>query len=405
MHILYIHQHFSTPKGPAGTRSYEFAKKLVDSGHQVTMICGSNSRADTGAVTKVNNKLYVGEVSGFKVLEVRIPYSNHDSLLSRVRKFFSFSFYSTKLALTEKYDLIFSTSTPLTVSIPGIVAKIFRQKPFVFEVRDLWPELPKAMGVIKNPLVIWMMSVLEKAAYKSADALIGLSPGIVSGIKKITPNKMVAEIPNGCDIDFFSQGVAKELLGFSKNDFIAIFSGAHGVANGLDSVLDAALILKKNQVRHIKFLFVGDGKLKPHLQERAKKEKLMNCVFWEPVPKIELGSILRSVDLGLMVLDNIPAFYYGTSPNKFFDYIASGLPVLNNYPGWVSELILSYQCGSVVEPNNPEQFAEALESLAAFPEQIGRMRHRSSELAEQFNRSKLSEQFVNYIERVYEEAI
>jgi glycosyltransferase involved in cell wall biosynthesis len=405
MHVLYFHQHFSTPSGSTGTRSYEMARRLIARGHTVTMVCGSGQMASTGLTGKPAAGMRRGMVDGINIIELSLPYSNYDSFLKRVWIFLRYAWCSAKLALRLNYDLLFATSTPLTAGIPGIVMKLFRKKPFVFEVRDLWPELPREMGVITNPLILKAMDILEWLSYNSADACIGLSPGIVRGItRRNIPVVQTTMIPNGCDLELFKPSGHKQvgklnIPGIDKDDFVAIFCGAHGMANGLDAVLDAAKVLKTQNVRNIKLLFVGDGKLKPRLRERAEKEHLDNCVFLDPVPKKELAKITAAVDVGLMILANVSAFYYGTSPNKFFDYIASGLPVLNNYPGWLAELITKHDCGTAVPPEDPVAFAEALVALRDNPDRLHQAAANARKLAESdFNREKLADKFVCFLE-------
>lgn len=400
MKILYFHQHFSTPKGSAGIRSYAMAQSLIRNGHQVTMVCGSFGAGQTGLTKTFNKGIRRGMVDGIDIIEFELPYSNALSFLKRILIFLSFAFKSIKVALTEQYDVVFATTTPLTAGIPGIFAKWFRRKPFVFEVRDLWPELPKAMGVIKNPIVLWMMSVLEWTSYHSADRLVGLSPGIVDGIIKrgIAPEK-VASIPNGCDLDIFaSEHQAWRPEGVKPTDLMAIFTGTHGLANGLNAVLDAAVELEKRQRTDIKLVLVGDGMQKKALLERATELQLDNVIFHDPVNKAKLAGLMASADIGLQILANVPAFYYGTSPNKFFDYISAGLPVLNNYPGWLAELITKEQCGFAVPPDNPQAFADALEQAANQREQLIEMGRNGQQVArEQFNRSILSQKFSDWV--------
>lgn len=400
MKILYFHQHFSTPKGSAGIRSYAMAQSLIRNGHQVTMVCGSFGAGQTGLTQPFNKGMRRGMVDGIDIIEFELPYSNALSFLKRILIFLSFAFKSIKVALTEQYDVVFATTTPLTAGIPGIFAKWFRRKPFVFEVRDLWPELPKAMGVIKNPLVLWMMSVLEWTSYHSADRLVGLSPGIVDGIIKrgIAPEK-VASIPNGCDLDIFaSEHQAWRPEGVQPTDLMAIFTGTHGLANGLNAVLDAAVELKKRQRTDIKLVLVGDGMRKKALLERAVELQLDNVIFHDPVNKAKLAGLMASADIGLQILANVPAFYYGTSPNKFFDYISAGLPVLNNYPGWLAELITKEQCGFAVPPEKPQAFADALEQAANQRERLIEMGRNGQQVArEQFNRSILSQKFSDWV--------
>lgn len=405
MKVLYFHQHFTTPTIGGGTRSYEFAKRLLERGHQVTIVCGESAKLNL-PVSK-NKNINRGIVDGIDVIQIALPYSNNDSIAKRAFTFLKFGFLGVKVALKEEYDLLFATTTPLTAGIPGIFTKwMGKKKKFVFEVRDLWPELPKALGM-KNPFLLWGMGVLEKTSYRKADACIGLSPGICEGIaKRSQKGKKIALIPNGCDLEMFRPGDRSnlELEGIKPTDTVAIFTGAHGIANGLDAVLDVAQILKDKKREDIVLAFIGDGKLKPELIARAKEEKLTNCRFFGQMPKSKLNQIVSNADIGMMILANIPAFYYGTSPNKFFDYISSGLPVLNNYPGWLADMISENNCGEVVPPNNPEAFADALIKLADNPELRKSYGANSRKLAErEFSRDELAGKFVRFLEEVNEE--
>lgn len=403
MKVLYFHQHFTTPQVGGGIRSYAFAQRLIARGHQVTMVTGGDHRKFGLQPTDKKN-IYRGDIDGIDVIQISIPYSNCDGLVKRAMGFVKFAWKGVLIALKEDYDLLFATSTPLTAGIPGIAAKWFRRKKFVFEVRDLWPELPKALG-LKNPIALIGMSILEKRSYHAADACIGLSPGIKEGIlKRSQKGKNVAMIPNGCDLDLLTPGNRADfpLDGFEPSDTIAVFTGAHGIANGIGAILDAAKILKDKGRNDIKIVFVGDGKVKPLMVERARVEGLDNCRFYDPVNKATLKDIMSSADLGLMVLANIPAFYYGTSPNKFFDYISSGLPVLNNYPGWLADMITEHDCGVVVQPENPVAFADGLIYIADNKDKQTVWRKNSRTLAEkQFSRDELGRQFVDFLEEVY----
>lgn len=365
------------------------------------MVCGSFTSGNTEIDQAFCNGVRKGVVDGINVIEFKLEYSNADSFLKRTKTFLSFSMKSLKVVFTESYDLIFATTTPLTAGIPGIFGRWLKRKPFVFEVRDLWPELPREMKVITNPLILMMMSVLEWASYKSAHRLIGLSPGIVKGIQRlgIDPQK-ISLIPNGCDLNLFNLDVEEwSPEGVKDADLMAIFTGAHGIANGLDTVLDVAEELVKRGREDIKIVLIGAGKLKSDLIKDASKRNLLNVIFHDSVSKHKLVGLMKRADIGLQILANIPAFYYGTSPNKFFDYLSSALPVLTNYPGWVADLVVEHKCGYAVPPENAILFADALEEAADNRASLKGMGKAANELAHaQFSRDDLSETFVHWLE-------
>ena len=400
MRVLYFHQHFSTPQGSAGTRSFEMAQALIRQGHCVTMVCGSYAQGQTGLSEPFEKGRRRGAVDGIDVIEFDLNYGNHMGFVQRLGVFVKFAFGSVGVALKEPADVVFATTTPLTAGIPGIFARWLTRKPFVFEVRDLWPELPKAMGVITNPVVLWLMSVLEWASYRSADRLVGLSPGIVEGITaRGTDKSLIAMVPNGCDMDLFAEPEeAWRPDGVRDDQLLAIFTGTHGIANGLDSVLDAAAVLRERGRDDIRIALVGQGSEKPKLKAEAKKLFLDNVLFLDPVPKTKLTGLMAGADIGLQALRNVPAFYFGTSPNKFFDYISAGLPVLNNYPGWLAELIEESNCGFAVPPDEPAAFADALIEASEDRQALRQKGINAQALAKtRFARSKLSAEWVQWV--------
>jgi glycosyltransferase involved in cell wall biosynthesis len=372
-------------------------------GHQVTMVCGSYRGAVTGLTQPFVRGKRRGMVEGIDVIEMDCAYANAMGFIRRAMVFLKFALASTKVALTEPVDVVFATTTPLTAGIPGMAARWLRGKRFVFEVRDLWPELPKAMGVITNPLWLWGMGLLEWASYRSAHRLIGLAPGIVEGItRRGVPENQVVMIPNGCDVERFSESVDPwRPEGLADDMLLAVYAGTHGIANGLDAVLDAAALLKNQGRDDIRIVLIGDGKLKPNLVARAARESLSNVIFHDPVSKGKLCGLMKSADVGLQILDNVPAFYYGTSPNKFFDCLAAGLPVLTNYPGWIADLITTHQAGFAVPPGNAAVFAQALIAAADDRVALKRMGASAQHLADtMFNRAQLSQQFAEWLEAV-----
>ncbi len=398
MNILYLCQHFHTPKDAGGSRPYEFSKYLVKNGHNVTLISGKTDR-NLSVANNAKSKIETTDLDGVKLIRVNNPYSNKMGFVTRIRSFLNFVYWASKIAKKQKnVDIVFATSTPLTTAIPGVIAKRKHKTPFVFEVRDLWPELPKAMGVIKNPVILWLIRKLELWAYKNADFMIALAPGIKKGMVKTGfPKDKIEVIPNGADVSLFSLAELKN----RTKEITLIFTGAHGLANGLDAVLDAAEVLQNKNEKGIKFLFVGDGSQKRRLMEKSRKLNLSNVEFRDPIPKADLAKLMQEVDVGMMILDNIPAFYEGTSPNKFFDYLAAGLPVINNYPGWLKSIIDKDKCGIAVPPNDPGVFADAVLYFRDNPDKRIEMGKNSRKIAEEtFARNLLAEKFKSSLENV-----
>ncbi len=401
MHVAYIHQHFSTTKGTTGTGSYEMARRLLETGHRVTMICGASEVSDMNAAD--SERVSTLDVDGITVKRINEPYANRMGFVARLRAFGRFARAATGVVTQLDADLVFASSTPLTVGIPGMKGARKLGAPFVFEVRDLWPDVPVAIGILRNPLLIWYARRLERRIYRAAERIIALSPGMKRGIAKTGyPADRITMIPNGADLDLF-QPSAEPLHDprFGRpDDFRLVFTGAHGLANGLDAVLDAAAELKRRGQSGIRFVFIGSGGQKAHLVERSRREGLDSLVSWvDPIPKVELARVLPRLDVGMMILKNLPAFYYGTSPNKFFDYIASGMPVLVNYPGWMADMLQEHKSGVVIPADQPAAFADAVLWMRDHPEELISMGQRARQLAEsRFDRAQLADEFVTTLE-------
>ena len=409
MHVIYIHQYFCTPKDAGGTRSYEFSKRLIAAGHRVSMICGIS---DLNECPGRKGDVLRYDEDGIDVHKIVEPYSNAMGFARRWLAFLRFAAKAYEAARTIKdVDLVFATSTPLTVGDPGRKAAKFHRCPFVFEVRDLWPELPIAMGLVKNGLLKWYLKRMELRAYRAASRCIALAPGIKDGIAETGfPHEKIAMIPNACDTKLFvpedtQSEVNNDPRFGSPGDFRLVFSGAHGLANGLDAVVDAAAELKKRNVHGIRLCLIGTGGMKSKLMQRSKNEGLDGYISWvDPLKKPELAKILPQMDVGMQILKNVPAFYRGTSPNKFFDYLAGGIPILNNYPGWLAETIKENNCGVVVPPDHPAAFADAIVDLMQRrnePKELGRNARRLAETV--FSRDQLGQMFVETIEKTSNE--
>lgn len=397
LRILYIHQHFSTPDGAVGTRSHAFARALIARGHHVTMLCGGYAGASTGLSGPFAQGRREGLVDGIHVIEIEARAGNAQSLSARAGKFARFALGATGRAVLSDADLVFATSTPLTVAVPALAAKLARGKPYLFEVRDLWPELPVAMGVVRSPALVGALSALEWAAYRGARAVVALSDGMAAGVaRRGIARDRIAVIPNGCDLDLFARGIAPAPTPWLRaGEVAALYAGAHGQANGLGHLLDVAAHLRGTNVR---LVLVGDGREKPALMARAAVEQLGNVTFLDPVPRRAMPALMAACGIGIQSLADVAAFQEGTSPNKLMDYLAASLPVAITYQGWAARMVLGAGAG-IAPPRDPAAFAQELAALAADEARRAAMGQAARLLAEtRFDRARLAEKFCAVVE-------
>jgi glycosyltransferase involved in cell wall biosynthesis len=298
--------------------------------------------------------------------------------------------------LDYDYELVFASSTPLTIAVPGIYAAARRDVPFVFEVRDLWPEAAIHMGALKSRWTIAAARLLERTAYRRASHIIALSPGIRDGILAVgvLPEK-VTVVPNACDVDLFSPGVGRSAqrhaLGFAE-EFVCVYAGAMGAANGLDYVLDAASILRRAGVNDVIFVLQGDGSERGRLESRCASEGLTNIMFLNPTGKDGVVRLLAAADAALNIFKDMP-LSHTCSPNKFFDALAAGRPVITNTSGWLQQLVETYRMGLFAEPAEPAQLAQQVLSLKRAPELCVEMGHNARHVAQEcFSRDLLVRQ-------------
>jgi len=393
MKILYIHQYFRTPYQSGGTRSYWICQELIKNGHQVTMLTTSN---------EISNRIEKINIDGIDVIYLKVPYDNYMSIIRRILSFVNFMFKSTWIAFKQKdIKLVIATSTPLTVGFPALIIKIFKKIPYVFEVRDLWPEVPIQMGGLNNKILIKFALWFEKAIYKNATHIIALSPGMEEGvIARDIPKEKVSMIPNMSKIEeFWSRERNPELydkLGVSKTSFKIVYFGAMGVANDMDYILDAVKLLGNN--KNIEFLFLGDGATKPHLENRCKTENIRNVFFLGKFPMTELSEIINICDVSLVTFMNLPILATN-SPNKLFDSLSAGKAIIVNSAGWTKDMVEKHQCGLYVNPERPLELADNILLLKNNPNLTAEMGKNSRELAENvYDKSILCEEFGKIID-------
>jgi glycosyltransferase involved in cell wall biosynthesis len=402
VHILYLHQFFATRDSSHPTRSYEFARRMVERGHRVTMVTGSSRLGplhERGLVRRFR-------VDGIDVRSAHNAYSNHMSYARRMLSFAAFSVLGTLEALTTpKPDIVFATSTPLTIGVPGWIAARLKRVPFVFEVRDPWPEAAFQMGALSRTGVIGRTaSWLERFLYRHADAIVALSPGMVDWVLAAgaDPAK-VTMIPNCSDLDLFHPGPKDETLvrelGLGDR-FVAGYAGAIGPANAVHVIVEAAALLEQRERKDIAIVIAGDGKMLPGIRRDAEARELGNVRFAGSVPKSDMPALLRTCDVLLAHLAKVPILYTG-SPNKVFDALASGRPVIVNSPGWTRPLIEEGGAGLFVEPEDAAALADAIERLADDPAAVERMGAAARTLAEErFSRDEGADRLISLLETV-----
>jgi len=389
MHILYLHQYFATRNGSTGTRSYEFARHLVNKGHRVTMLTSGLTNREFPIPE--GDKYAEFETEGINVVAVAAAYNDPNvgtglSGWRRMLKFYQFAELASLVGrILPKPDIVFATHTPLTIGLAGLTLKRHFDVPFVFEVRDLWPDALVNVGALKNPPVIWWLRRMAKKIYAGADHIIALSPGMKEGIVRTgVPVEKVTMIPNACDLDLFRPNLdglaARKRLGLN-GQFTAIYFGAMGMANGLEYAIEAARILAQRGKNHIALVLLGGGGKKTELEKLARDYQLKNVVFSDPVSgKDEVARIVAGCQACMTLFRASKENTW--SPNKLFDSLSAGKPVLINVPGWLGETIENNQCGRCLNPENPRELADALEELAADPELCRRMGENARALAE-----------------------
>ena len=394
MKILYLHQYFKTPSEPGGTRSYWMAKALINNGHEVTMISSKDLK---------DKKKEVINIDGIQVVYLNEKYDQKMSIFRRLKSFLGFVWKSSLEAkIYKNTDLVIATSTPLSIGIPALFLKWFRKIPYVFEVRDLWPEVPIQMGAIKNPLLVWLTRLFEKTIYKNAKHIIALSPGMQEGVVKYMPQKKTSMIPNMAKKDeFWPREKNLELekkLGLNSDSFKIIHFGALGLANGANTIVETAKFFKGDDT--VEFLFVGGGATEEQLHQECQKYKLNNVKFLGRFPMKETSEIVNLCDVSIVSFKDLPILYTN-SPNKLFDSLSAGKPIIVNSAGWTKEMVEKYNCGYYVNPNNPEELVEKIKFLQRNPQTIIQMGTNARKLAEdKYDKSILSKQFAGIIEDI-----
>lgn len=394
MHILLIHQAFAALNEPGGTRHHEMALHLAAKGHRVTVIASPVSyltgAAGTDRIPWVQRQ-DGGE--GVTLLRAYTYRALHRSFVHRVFSFLSFMFSSFFIGLgVRDIDLVWGTSPPIFQGVTAWLLARLKGARFLFEVRDLWPAFAEAVGVLRNPVLVTASRWLERFLYRRADQLMVNSPGFIEHIQA-RGGRQIALIPNGANASMFdplSDGAAFRETHGLQGKFIALYAGAHGMSNDLDVLLDCASLLKGQS--NIALVLLGDGKEKARLQGRAVEMNLDNLHFVPPLPKAEMKNALAAADACIAILKPVE-MYKTVYPNKIFDYMAAGRPVVLAIDGVARQAVEQADCGVFAQPGNPQALADAIRVLAAGPAHAREMGARGRAYLEaHFDRGELTEQ-------------
>lgn len=395
MKTLLIHAVFATPQDPGGTRHYEIARRLVALGHEVAVVAGSRNY-----LTRRRAHHGVGH-TGLTMTRAWSPAGR--STLARLWGFATFMISSLVASLRVRgVDVVWGTTPPLSQALSALAVARLRRIPFVLEVRDLWPDFAVQLGVLRRPAAISLARRLERTLYRNAERIVVNSPGYVEHLTRIgIPEARIIVIPNGVDPAMFDPddagaGVRRE-LGLDGR-FVVAYAGAQGMANDLETVVEAAARLGEDS--GTTFLIVGDGRRRESLEARARRLGTRSVRFVGAQPKERIGRYLAAADVCVATLRPIPMFAL-TYPNKVFDYMAAGRPTILAIDGVIRKVVEEADAGVFVPPGDPQALADAVRRYR--DDRDLRRRQGSSARAyvvERFDRAEHATAFATLLESV-----
>jgi glycosyltransferase involved in cell wall biosynthesis len=399
MRIVYIHQYYCNPQMAGGIRSYEQARRLVARGHTVHVITTDITPGKRALGWRRTDE------DGVDVHWYSVPYSNEMSFARRIRSFAEFMVLATTKAAGLKADLVFATSTPLTVAVPGVLAARLRRVPFVFEVRDLWPEVPIEMGALRNPVARKLAGGLASFAYRNAREVIALSPGMAAGVSARRPATRTTVIPNAADMALFEVAPGAVQRFRDENRWLGdrpliVYTGALGLVNGVEYLIRAARRMHEIDP-DVQVLIVGHGREWDDTRRLAAEYGLLDRTvrMWPKVPKSELPVILGAATMSTSFVRPIRALW-DNSANKFFDALAASRPIAINYGGWQADLLDESGAGLVLDPYDAERAGELMAARVRDELWLKEAREAAHRLAvERFSRELLFERFEAVLNR------
>lgn len=400
MRILYLHQYFATPESDTGIRSYEIARRLVDRGHDVTVVTGDSYLPATWRKSSLVYRLTPRP--GLTVIAMRSAYSNLSPGPARLMSFVVYVLFASVVALTRGYDRIFATSTPLTVAAPALLARAVRRRPYVFEVRDLWPAVPASMGFFSHPLLRRSLEELERRAYRSAEHIVALSPDMATAIKQssgrdaiVAPNAASALQTSSGGRSSAAQTIRRHTEAVrAQGDIALVYAGTIGRANALHTMIPVIRESLKHQVR-LHLLVIGDGNAAEELRQAREGVEHLVPMFGR-IPKSELVPMLEQADACVSTFDPEIPVLFSNSANKVFDAMSVGTPIVLNHGGWLQDLLDDTGAGTSIYGVSEVVAYQRIVELC----RDGRAREASRRLgAEDFSWGRMGPRVVDVIEQ------
>jgi glycosyltransferase involved in cell wall biosynthesis len=408
--ILLLHQYFLGKNESGGSRWNEITRVWAEQGHEITVLAGMVHYTTGTKSEEYKGKFFYEETleDGVEVVRSHVSEAYNLNFLGRLWAYFSFAFSATLAGFFKtkgKYDIIVATSPSLFIGIPALILSYFKRTPFLFEIRDLWPESAIDTGVLKNKWIIKFAYWFEGYVYQKAAKINVLTPAFRQNLierKGINPAK-ICFIPNASDFSLSEELLAsfdakqfRQELGLTDK-FVIVYVGAHGIANHLIQVVETAELLKDTNVH---FLMIGDGMERKGLIEEVKKRKLINIDFIASVPKKEVFKYILASDMGTSVLKKVETFKTIYS-NKTFDYMSCKKPILMAIDGISRELLEEAQAGSYVEQENPEDFAA---KIKLYINDLDRVKQEGDNgywfAKKNFDRGVLAQQYIDILTEI-----
>lgn len=370
MKVLYIHQYFKRPEDGGSVRSYYLAKELVNNGFSVTMITAHNE-------TYRERKM----VEGIEVIYLPVPYTNKMSFHLRSRAFLKFMLLATWESIYQrKINFCYVMSTPLSTGVIALFNKFVLNRPYVFEVGDLWPKVPIKMGLLRAKWKQKLLKWLESVCYRNAKGMVGLSEPIGKHMCSLAPNIAYQTVFNISDCEQFRPS-PKKLNWINKygveGKFVISYTGTFGMANDLSRLVAFAKAVEDLPVT---FIMVGEGAEKNFIQKKVVESELQNIQLHDAMSKDQITEVINVSDALVVSFAPYESLHTG-SPNKFFDALAAGKLVITNFGGWIGNLIETEECG--FSANSPQDFAQKLNAFMDQPETLQKFQNNARQLAKE----------------------